>query len=157
MSAAAALVAELSQIGVKLVVRDGRIYSQPPRGLSQELRERVAAQKGEIVALLTREERPGPTAACYGCRGTEFWAFASVGRWICAACHQPDYPSERLVWARVRPPASPFGPGQADLDCAVCHGTGIERLPNTRWTICACRERDFHPDPARRRDAGGAQ
>mgnify|MGYP001226537924 CR=1 FL=1 len=155
MSAAAALVAELSQLGVKLVVRDGRIYSQPPRRLSPALRERVAAQKGQIVALLTRDERPGPTAACYGCRGTEFWALADIGRWICAACHKPDCATERLVWARVRPPASPFGPGHPDLECAVCDGSGIEQLPNARWTICACRERDFHPDPTRRRDARG--
>ncbi len=156
MSSAAALVVELSQIGVKLVVKDGRIYSQPPRGLSPELRERVAAQKAEIVALLTRHERPGPTAACYGCRGTEFWALAAVGRWICAACHKPDHPTEQLAWARVRPPASPFGPGRPDMDCAVCNGTGIERLLNARWTICACSEQDFHHDPDRRRDARGA-
>jgi hypothetical protein len=156
MSAAAALVAELSQIGVKLVVRDGRIYAQPSRGLPPELRERVATQKSEIIALLTRDDRPGPTAPCYACRGTEFWALADVGRWVCAKCHRPDFEPERLVWAQARPAASPFGPGRPDEDCGVCEGSGVERLPHARWTICACRERDFHHDPARRRDAEGA-
>jgi hypothetical protein len=161
---ALSLITELRRGGVELVPHGEMVRYRPKDALTADQQERLGRAKQHVLELLRAEhgqredvvDVAPPSACCRGCGGSHFWAVARLSNWVCGTCHEPDSSSEQVMWARVRTPASPFGPGRPDEDCGVCEGAGVERLPQARWTICACRERDFHPDPAGRRDAGGA-
>lgn len=162
---ARSLITELRRGGVELVPHGEMVRYRPKHALTAEQQERLGRAKQHVLELLRAERDHGeqvqraapPSACCRGCGSSHFWTVARLSNWVCGTCHESDSSSEQVMWARVRAPASPFGPRGPAPECTVCNGSGIERIPNAGWNICGCRERDFQPGPARRRDAGGAQ
>jgi hypothetical protein len=144
MSAAAAILAELEQLGVTLVLHDGKLHCRPPGRIPHELRDRVLRHKRELMPLITPTEvRTVPSSGCYACRGTEFWALASLANWVCARCHAPDSSRDQLTWARIDTGAQTQRPAPArSRGCDACNGRGFVGELGVRWGACgACNDR----------------
>ena len=63
------MIAELTRLGVRLRVEDGRIFAKPLSAVPPELREAVRAHKAELLVTLCAErERPAPASLDSGIR-----------------------------------------------------------------------------------------
>ena len=102
-----ALLAEVTRLGIRLMVNGGKLRVEAPAGtLTPELRTALAASKPAILARLRvslalappTPARPRPEGACRMCGGLDYW-LSIHGGLACEICHPPAV--EDLVAERI--------------------------------------------------------
>lgn len=114
VSAARDLMAELRRLGIHLTLDRDALRFRPADALTPELRTRLLAVRDEVITEFHRErdiERArlftsdiSPDAdivgpfPCRVCNGTRWWRLRDAQYLVCATCHPPAVPLDRVVW-----------------------------------------------------------
>lgn len=152
LSDAASLLLELRECGVELEVVGDRLRFRPSEHVTPEVRQRLAAFKPAILALLHEEADAGdggaPTAErCRSCRECDFVRPRAGGAWRCPRCRPYDLPAEEIEWwPRVQGPFASLdvsscraGAEAGTRPCTCCGSTSLWRLRSGGpWTCSRC-------------------
>lgn len=154
LSDAASLLHELRERGVDLEIVGNRLRFRPPELVRPEVRERLAACKPAILALLHEEadagdgEKPS-VERCGSCGEPDFVRPRIGGTWRCARCKPYDLPGSEIEWLpRVEEPfvsldmllgsGQPTGSSPATA-CSCCSEANWWRLkPAGPWVCARC-------------------
>ncbi len=117
MRGATNLLRRLQSLGIELRADHDRITFRPRQRVTAEIQAEIVLHKQQILRLLADDPALGKPVAlaldgvylsalgsggCFVCRGVIFWRLKPNGALVCAICHPPGPPPERIEWRRGR-------------------------------------------------------